>query len=57
MNLRAGADANQKLTERYNVTYIDTSRLRRRWGRGVYENVALLTVREFVYNPAIKTPW
>ena len=56
MDFRAQADAIKKLTEQYNVTYIgiDSTGV----GHGVYENVKAFfpAVREFVYNPNVKTP-
>lgn len=51
MDFRAQADAIKKLTQQYNVTYIDIDSTS--IGYGVYENVKAFfpAVREFVYNP------
>ncbi|AXG45006.1 MULTISPECIES: terminase ATPase subunit family protein [Photorhabdus] len=54
MNFRAQSDAIKRLTEQYNVEYIgiDSTGV----GHGVYQNVKEFfpSVREFVYNPAVK---
>ncbi|MCX9038810.1 terminase ATPase subunit family protein [Citrobacter portucalensis] len=54
MDFRAQAEAIQKLTQQYNVTYIgiDSTGV----GYGVYQNVKAFfpAAREFVYNPNVK---